>query len=118
MAVTAQPVNVTVCQNATATFTVAATGTGALSYLWQVSTDGGLTWNNLANGGGYAGVTLATLTITAANAMNGNLYRCQVTTTTPGAPPCLKITFSNPAMLTVTPGPTTGPNLASIRTEK
>lgn len=54
---TTQPQNVTVCQNGNATFTVAATGT-VQTYQWQVSTNGGGTWTNIA------GATSATLSLT------------------------------------------------------
>lgn len=69
----------------TGTFTVAATAspTAVLSYQWQVSTDGGTTWNNVTNTGVYTGATTATLTLTAAAkaTYNNYKYRCQVSTT-------------------------------------
>src|SRR6185503_16860259 len=40
-AITANPINVTVCEKSTATFTAAASGSSP-SYQWQVSTDGGI----------------------------------------------------------------------------
>ena len=44
-----QPANVTICENAGATFSVAATtGVGTLSYQWQLSTDGGTSYSNIA----------------------------------------------------------------------
>jgi hypothetical protein len=43
------PANATICEGAANTFTVAATtGVGSLSYQWQVSTDGGTTYSNIA----------------------------------------------------------------------
>ncbi|MBL7701932.1 MAG: proprotein convertase P-domain-containing protein, partial [Ferruginibacter sp.] len=60
------PANQTVCTDKVATFTAAVTaGTGPHSYQWQVSTNGGGTFANVANGGVYSGATTATLTITA-----------------------------------------------------
>ncbi|MCX6319670.1 MAG: M12 family metallo-peptidase [Bacteroidetes bacterium] len=48
-AINTQPANVTICEGAGATFSVAATtGVGTLSYQWQVSTDGGTTYGNIA----------------------------------------------------------------------
>lgn len=73
--VTNQPVNSTVCEGSAATFTASATGTG-LGYQWQVSTDGGATWNNIA------GATSSSYTIpNVTNAMNNNQYHVVVTGT-------------------------------------
>ena len=41
----------------TTTFTAAATGAPLPDVQWQVSTDNGANWNNLAEGGVYSGVT-------------------------------------------------------------
>ena len=50
------------------------------TYQWQLSTDGGSSWANVANGGAYSGATSSTLTISGAtSAMNGALYRYIVT---------------------------------------
>ncbi len=67
--ISAQPANVDVClPTNTASFSVTAAGTG-LTYQWQVSTDGGTTFANLA------GETNATLNLTGLTAaMNGNQY--------------------------------------------
>src|SRR6185369_5002678 len=46
-AISTQPSNQTVCAGATATFSVTATGT-ALTYQWQLSSDGGTTFNNVS----------------------------------------------------------------------
>ena len=94
--VTAQPVNVSVCDKSTATFSITATGTG-ISYQWQVSSNGGTSYSDLANGGGYSGVTTATLTINPVSfaTMNNNLYRCNVSGV------CTPVASSNGAKLTV-----------------
>ncbi|MBN8700136.1 MAG: T9SS type A sorting domain-containing protein [Chitinophagales bacterium] len=85
VSITTQPLLQTICTDKVATFTVAATGSGPLSYQWQVSTDNGNTWSNVANGGVYAGATTATLTVTAPPvSMNNYTYRCMVS----GAAPC------------------------------
>ncbi|MBP6285423.1 MAG: proprotein convertase P-domain-containing protein [Ferruginibacter sp.] len=100
--VTAQPVNQTICTDKVATFTVAAGGTGPFSYRWQVSTDGGNVFNNISNGGVYAGATTTTLTVTAPPvSMNGYFYRCVIT----GAAPCTAAT-SFKVELRVNPLPT------------
>ena len=70
--ITAQPANVTVTAGSTATFKV--TASGATSYQWQVSTDGGATWVN----SGANGNKTATLSFTAAAAHKGYQFRCVV----------------------------------------
>jgi hypothetical protein len=52
-----------------ATFTAAISGTVAHTVQWQVSTDGGKTFRNLA------GATSAVLHFTATGGENGHLYR-------------------------------------------
>ncbi len=65
---TDQPVDVTVLDGQAATFTVAATG--AVSYSWQYSTDGGNSWADL-------NIFTETLTIDPATlAMDGYAYHC------------------------------------------
>ncbi len=59
------------------TFTVVAEG--AESFQWQVSTDGGLDWNNIDNIPPYYGVTEPLLTISPVGLiMNGYFYSCLV----------------------------------------
>lgn len=101
LSITTQPVNKAITDGNSTTFVVVASA-GA-SYQWQVDTGSGFV--NLANGGVYSNVTLATMTITAAPiTMNGYLYRCVVTGTTP----CTTVT-SNSASLTVTQTPPNNP---------
>ncbi len=78
-AITTQPAtNSIICAAQNTSFTTVATGT-ALTYQWQFSTDGGVTFSNLANGGVYSNVTSATLNITGATvAMNTYRYRCVI----------------------------------------
>ena len=72
-----QPHDLAVPIGTAASFSIVVTG--IVSYQWQVSTDGGVTWANLANGGGYSGVTTHTLAIAAAGAgLDGHQYRCHV----------------------------------------
>ena len=68
-----QPSPQSVCPGATAAFTVAATGQGTLTYQWQK--DGA----DLADGGHYAGVRTATLTVSNAGSADAANYRCAVT---------------------------------------
>jgi len=90
-AITAQPVNASVCTGNNATFSVTATGTNP-TYNWQVSTDGGATWNDVS-----PAVNTATLTLTAVTTgMNNNQYRCVVAGT------CTPVGInSNAATLTI-----------------
>lgn len=90
-AINTQPQPQTVCSGVSVSFSVNAVGTG-LGYQWQVSTDGGLTWNNIP------GATASTLTIpTAAQSMDGTRYRVQISSTcSPGVP-----TTSNAVTLNV-----------------
>lgn len=89
------PGNATVCNGNATSFTVTASGIGALTYQWQVSTDAGGTWNPVSNGSTYANVGTASLSIlVATGSMNDYRYRCQVTDNSGNY-------NSNPATLTV-----------------
>ncbi len=88
-AITSNPQSVTLCVGAGNTFSVSATGT-AITYQWQLSTDGGATYNNI---GGATTSTYAVSSITIG--MNNNRYRCVVSGTCPPA------ATSTPAILTV-----------------
>ncbi len=96
--VTTQPSNVTLCAGATATFTIAATGSG-ISYQWQENQGSG--WANVSNGGVYFNAQTATLSIVPTNAgLNGYQYRCVVSGL------CTPAAISNAATLTVNTAPT------------
>jgi len=70
---TLHPAAVNVCPTANTSFTVAATGTGTLSYQWQrFGVD-------LSNDGHYGGVNTTTLSITNINDLDAGSYRCVVT---------------------------------------
>lgn len=82
IAISVQPANATMAAAATTTFTVtaAATPTAALTYQWQVSTNGGTSWASVA-GGMYTGGTTATLTVgdgVDSSGLNGYQYRVVV----------------------------------------
>ncbi len=76
-----QPVNNTICSGNNASFFISATGTN-LTYQWQESTDGGLVWNSITDGGTnptYTGVTTTELTLTNVPVeYNTHKYRCVV----------------------------------------
>ncbi len=76
-AITAQPQNAVECVGNNATFNVTATGTG-LTYQWQVSTDAGVTYINIATAINPA-YTLTNVQLVA----NNNRYRVIVTGTCP-----------------------------------
>jgi hypothetical protein len=73
--ITMQPVDATLYVGHTTNLFVGVGGT-ALGYQWQVSQDGGGTWNNVANvPGNISGATTTTLTLTNVKAANAALYR-------------------------------------------
>lgn len=112
-AVTVNPSNSTICAGSNTSFSVTATGAGTLSYLWQVSTNGGTSYSTVGNGGIYTNATTSTLNITAATtAVNNNLYRCVVSGT------CTPSATSAAATLTVNAAPavTTSPSNSTVCT--
>jgi hypothetical protein len=91
------PTNKTIAKGQNTSFSITASGSG-LTYLWQVSTNGGSSYTDLSNGGYYSNVTTPTMNITGAQlALNGYLYRCRVTGN------CTPVAYSNGALLTVLP---------------
>ncbi len=71
--ITQQPQPTSVCQGTVASFTVAATGDGVLTYRWQKNSV------NLSDGGHYSGVTTAALVVSSTDASDVGNYRCVVT---------------------------------------
>jgi len=93
--ITTQPVPRTACAGDALTFSV--TATNATNYQWQISTDGGKIWTNLADGVPYSGTNTFSLGISPVDLLfTGYKYRCVLTNATPGA-----VTTSNPTPLTV-----------------
>ncbi|MEP7141202.1 MAG: NHL repeat-containing protein, partial [Caldimonas sp.] len=72
-AITVQPADQSVVAPATATFVVTATGT-SLAYEWQVSVDGGVTFNLLAGGPDAPGVALSNTSVN----QSGQRFRVRV----------------------------------------
>lgn len=93
IAITTQPASQTVCQGANVTFSVVTTG-NFQTYQWQISTNGGTTWTNIAGATG-ASLVLPNVQTT----LSGNQYRVIVTNS------CSTVT-SSAATLTVGPLPT------------
>jgi hypothetical protein len=71
---TTQPANTTAC--APSAVSLSAMATNANSYQWQISTNSGGTWNDIAASAIYTNVTTSTLNITNTTGLNGNQYRC------------------------------------------
>ena len=106
LSITGQPADVTICAGSNTSFTVTAAGAG--TYQWQLSTDGGATYNNVPAAAPYSGTTSATLTITGATAgLSGNRYRCNLTSGCGNA-------TSNAAILTVNTLPAVTTNPADV----
>lgn len=98
-AITSNPANLTLCSGSAASFSVTATGT-AVTYQWQLSTDGGTTWNNIA------GATSATYNIAAvAVTDNNNRYRCVVSGTCTPAATSTAATLLVSASITISTNP-------------
>ena len=96
VSITTPPSALSMCTSGTGTFSVVVAGTSP-TYVWNVSTNGGSTWNPVS-GTVYTGTATATLTITnPTSAMSGYMYECVIG----GASPCAGTT-SAPATLTVT----------------
>ncbi len=88
-AINTSPSDAMICVGASNTFSVSASGT-AITYQWQLSTDGGSTYNNIA------GATTNSFTATTVIiGMNGNRYRAVVSGV------CAPSATSTPALLTV-----------------
>lgn len=104
--VTSSPANAEVCAGTNATFAVTGTSVPAINYQWQVSTDGGTSWTNLA------GATSSSYTATGTNiVMNNNRYRCLLSNNT-----CTTPVASAAAILTVRVVPTVGLTAAPLTT--
>lgn len=75
-----QPDNIDICDGFDASFKVSALGRGALTYQWQVNTNDGSGFHDVADGGVYSGARTRELKLTGAPySMNGYLYRCIIT---------------------------------------
>ena len=98
-AFTSQPANVVLAAaGPTATFSVTVTGTPAPTYQWQVSTNAGGTWTNVA------GATSASYAFTSAAGDDNKAFHC-IATNSEGS------VTSNMALLLIAPVPTWTNNL-------
>src|SRR5439155_27371301 len=87
------PANETICVGNAATFTASASSSPAPALQWQVSSDGGVNFSDIA------GATAPTYTFTASLSDNGKQYRARFTN-------ACDTVFSTAAILTVIPKPT------------
>lgn len=60
----------------------AITGSGTLTYQWQVRAAGSKLWTNLTNAGVYTTATTATLNISSGTGLAGSQYRCVLASST------------------------------------
>jgi gliding motility-associated-like protein len=75
--VTDQPDTTVICLGSTATFTTAASNNPTITYQWQRESTQGL-YVDIANGGGYTGVTTATLSVNTTGNFGAGTYRVRV----------------------------------------
>ncbi len=100
--VTTHPGNTAVCKNANVTLTAAFSGAG--SYQWEMSTNGGTSWSTVNNGGIYSGATTAALTITGApSSINNYQYRSKGICTSTATSNAATITVNEPPAITTQP---------------
>ncbi len=76
--ITAQPSDFIACVGQTATFTTAAAGATNIIYQWQFSPNGIVPYIDIANGGGYANATTATLSVNTTANFGLGRYRCRI----------------------------------------
>ncbi len=92
LVLTGNPANPTVYAGSTASFTASASGYPTPTVYWQISTNGGITWNNIS---GVTGTTLTLDNVTLA--MSGDEYQAVFTNSSGSV-------TSGVATLTVNPG--------------
>jgi hypothetical protein len=89
--VSASPSNQEVCSGSSVTFTVSGSSVPTINYQWQVSTNGGVSWTDVA-GANAASYTISNVPMS----ISGNRYRCMLSNAT-----CPAQAASNAAVLTV-----------------
>jgi len=96
--ITQNPADMTRGAGQQAAFTAAATGAPPMTVIWQVSTNGGATYNNIQ------WATSTTISFTALASHNGYLFRAVFTNSNGSS-------ITTAATLTVTPGGPVGPSI-------
>jgi len=95
--INSQPIPITTCPGSTINFSMSVTG--ASSYQWKVSKDGGNSYTALTNTGIYSGANASSLVLTGVTAeYNSYLFKCIVKDVTG-----LCSDSTNSAQLTITP---------------
>jgi hypothetical protein len=112
-AITTQPASETVANGGGASFTAGASGSPAPTVQWQLSTDGGVTWNNIG------GASAATYAFTASSGETGDEYRAVFTNLVSSATTsAATLTVSAPGVggpvITTQPTNGSGPTGASV----
>ena len=74
-----QPRDTAICSGSTAWFSIAATGTVPITFIWAVSADAGVTWDTVHNSSVYSGATSDTLRVLANTSLSGYMYLCIAT---------------------------------------
>ena len=75
-----QPVSRTVTEGQTAQFSTEVVSQSSVTYAWQLSSNGGATWNGVPNAPPFTGVATKTLTVSGAPlALNGTRFRVVAT---------------------------------------
>jgi hypothetical protein len=93
------PANVSITSGSPADFTVTPAGPGPYNLQWQVSSNNGVTWTNLANTPPYTGVNSNQLHIDSVYlALNQNQYRCIETGPCPYNSTAASLTVQSPVI--------------------
>jgi hypothetical protein len=109
--ITTAPASESVAAGGTVDFTAAASGGPEPTLQWQLSSDGGATWSNLAANSVYSGVTSGTLTLASAPvSLNNDEYRIVATNSAGTA----SSTAGTLTVTTVAPGMDSSPQNATV----
>ncbi len=76
--ISSQPSSNSVCSGAPVSFEIIATSSDVLSYIWEISTNGGSIWSLVSDGGVYSNATTEILNISDTTGFDGYLYRAIV----------------------------------------
>lgn len=104
--ISSQPAPAAVCEESPASFSGIVSGADSIQ--WQVSTDNGISWSALAEGGGYVGTRTGNLQIPVP-ALSQDNYQFRLM-----AYGRCGNSFSNPALLTVYPQPSIASSLKDL----
>lgn len=81
IAIDTQPDSHFVCEGEVVTFTTAASNNPDITYQWQILDDVNGMWNDLAEGGGYAGVATSSLEVNTTAMFGSGTYRARISGT-------------------------------------